>query len=91
MFNKIFKRYKFLVNDRLTRENFTHINEDNKLYFTVADPDEFFRWHDKLGFDLFEMQCLQKYYQCEDGKWKKLDSIPFINYKEMKDSGIEEL
>lgn len=85
MINKLI----FWFNDRMTKKKFSYRRGD--LYFTVAEPDNFFELADRYNISIFSIQCLQGYSQLDNGKWIRGLVLSFKDHRAMLDSGIEEL
>lgn len=84
----MFKKLLFKINDKLTRKNFTHVNSDGTIYFTVAAPEDFWRDAAKNGYNVFSMACLQSYIQLDNGRWYAGLIFHYETNSKMKKCGI---
>ena len=64
---------------RLTSSTyFTHPDQPDMIY-VVAHPDEFYTWANKLGWDVFEMGCIQPLLWFFPSWSSRSITIPFKN------------
>ena len=88
---KILERILFKIKDNLTKPKFDFVSKDNKIFYTAADPDDFFAKATELKYCVFTMACLQSWVQTKNGKWIKDLVVAFENQIEMYNTGIKEL